>query len=136
MSHLHHSMVDHDAIRRELREQRKAKQRDPLVVEKAPRVWVAYIWDAKIRKWILGGFVRMQRVTVRRVRRWRKKMKLAADTLVRWVELFTAAGGINPSDVKTTRTRDAFVRRESLRPDSVPSDIVVLPPRFRRMRTV
>ena len=40
-NHLHHSMVDHDAIRRELREQRKAKQRDPIVVEKAPRVWVA-----------------------------------------------------------------------------------------------
>lgn len=128
-NHLHHSMVDHDAIRRELREQRKAKQRDPLVVEKAPRVWVAYVWYPKIRKWILQGFVRMQRVTVRRVRRWRKRMKLAQDAVVRWVELFAAAGGI-------PEAKQPHRQHPSLRPDAVPSDITILPPRRRRPRTV
>lgn len=128
-NHLHHTMVDHDAIRRELREQRKQKQRDPLVVEKAPRVWVAYVWDTKKRAWLLAAFVRMQRVTVRRVNRWRKKMKLAHDALVRWVELFAAQrNGVE--------ARAPFRAHPSLRPDAIPSDLVILPPRFRRMRTV
>lgn len=125
-NHLHHTMVDHASIQRELREQRKQKQRDPLIPEKAPRVWVAYIWDTKQRAWLLAAFVRMQRVTVRRVNRWRKKLKLAHDTLVRWVELFTAARGMD--------TRERWQSHPSLRPDSVPSDIVILPPRFRRMK--
>lgn len=107
-------MVDHVALRKEIRDRKRLLARDPLVDKTLPRVWVAYVWHTKTRRWILQGFVRMQRVTKKRVDRFRKKMKLAHDVLIRWVELFTAARGIDPTQ--------RYVRHESLRPDRVPSD--------------
>lgn len=110
---MHPSMYDHEAIRKELREQKRKANLNPLVPEKAPRVWVAYIWEN--RKWILAGFIRMQRVTQRRVNRWRKKMKLGKEVVVRWVELFTAARcGVD--------AREPYRHHPSLRPDVVPVD--------------
>lgn len=110
---MHPSMYDHEAIRKELRRQKKERDRDPLVPQLAPKVWVAYIWEG--RRWILAGFIRMQRVTERRVNRWRRKMKVAKDTIVRWVELFTAARcGVNP--------RIGYHHHPSLRPDITPTE--------------
>lgn len=109
---MHPSMYDHEQIRKELREQKRKANLNPLVPEKAPKVWVAYVWEG--RRWILGGFVRMQRVTARRVDRWRKKMKVAKDAIVRWVELFTAARS-------PIETRKAYHYHPTLRPDSTPA---------------
>lgn len=108
---MHPSLANHEAIRKELRRQKQERNRDPLVPQLAPRVWVAYIWEG--RRWILGGFVRMQRVTARRVARWRKRMKVAKDAIVRWVELFTAARS-------PINTRKGFHPHPSLRPDITP----------------
>ena len=112
---MHPSMYDHAAIQKELREQKRKANLNPLVPELAPRVWVAYAWNAVKRTWILQGFIRMQRVTQRRVNRWRKKMKIAAGIVIRWIELFTAARcGID--------TKEPHRPHPSLRPDVVPSD--------------
>lgn len=89
----------HQNLKREMKRQDAARYVDPDVVAEAPRIWVAYVYDAT-GALVLAGFFRTQRLKLPRVRRIRKRLKLRDEQLLHLTDLFTAAKHGGPKHVR------------------------------------
>jgi hypothetical protein len=80
----------HAKLKREMKRQDEARFIDPDLIEYVPRVWVAYIRDGA-GTFVVAGFFRTQRLKLPRVRKIRKRLKLAPEQVLHLTDLFTAA---------------------------------------------
>ena len=74
-----------------VKKRRKKRMEDPTRAKAIPFVYVAWVWAPKFQRWFLLGFMRgSDRLTPRRIRKWRAKFTIPDVFIVRFRELFTA----------------------------------------------
>lgn len=91
-------LIDYTAIRKEIQASKRKRELGPDHVPIRDRVNVAYILHRPTGDWWILGFLR-GRVTPKKIRRFRKKAKVAETELITFVELFAAHRNGGPSPV-------------------------------------
>jgi len=101
------TIIPLEAIRKEMRAQDKRKHEDPDRVGVMVKAWAIYIWRPRKKVWEFKGFSHVQRMTMKSLRRLRRKFKAKNLDSIRVVDLITAkrngARFVEPAHIETTR---------------------------------
>lgn len=74
-----------------VKKRRKKRVQDPTRSKHLPFVYVVWVWSDTVQRWFLLAFYRGgDRLTVKRIRKFRDKFSLPADVTLRFRELFSA----------------------------------------------
>jgi hypothetical protein len=80
--------VDDTAV---VKQRRKKRVKDPTLAKGLPFVYVAWVWSPKFQQWFLLGFIRgSDRLTPKRIRRWRERYTIPPAYVLRFRELFVS----------------------------------------------
>ena len=92
-----------------VKKRRRKRVKDPTRSAALPFVYVAWVWAPKFQRWFLLGFMRgSDRLTPKRIRKWRMKYTIPDQFIVRFRELFVAVAA--PGDESDPEMMHALKR--------------------------